>query len=79
MTPGNDTHGSLQAETGALPRNHLLERRSTCRVVTEPGIVPTVRASHNYYVPDLGVACEPPTLDQMVPEPVLLARTKNLC
>jgi Uma2 family endonuclease len=72
MAPGNDTHGSLQAEIARLLGNHLLERRSACRLVTEPGIVPRVRASHNYRVPDLGVTCAPPTLDPMVPEPVLL-------
>ena len=52
--------------------NHLLAQRSTCRVVTEPGIVPHVRANRNYRVPDLGVTCAAPTRDPMVPEPVLL-------
>jgi Uma2 family endonuclease len=41
MAPGNDTHASLQAEIARLLGNHLLEQRSPCRVVTEPGIVPT--------------------------------------
>ncbi len=69
MAPGNDTHGSLQAEICALLRNHLLEQRSACRVVTEPGIVPYVRANRNYRVPDLWVTCAGPTRDPMMPEP----------
>ena len=59
MAPGNDTHGSLQAEIGALLGNHLLAQGSACRVVTKPGIVPRVRANRNYRVPDLGVTCAP--------------------
>jgi len=72
MAPGNDTQGSLQAEIARLFGNHLLEQRSACRVVTEPGIVPRVRANRNYRVPDLGVTCASPTRDPMMPEPVLL-------
>ena len=72
MAPGNDTHGSLQAETGALLGNHLLAQGSACRVVIKPGIVPRVRANRNYRVPDLGVTCAPPSRDSMLPEPVLL-------
>lgn len=72
MAPGNVTHGALQNEIGRLLGNHLLDLRSACRVVTEPGIVPRVRANRNYRVPDLGVTCAPPTLDQMLPEPLLL-------
>jgi Uma2 family endonuclease len=59
IAPGNDTHGSLQAEIARLLGNHLLERGSACRAVTEPGIIPRVRANRNYRVPDLGVTCAP--------------------
>ena len=72
MAPGSDAHGSLQAEICAILRNHLLAEGSPCRVVTEPGIVPRVRANRNYRVPDLGVTCARPTLGHMMPEPVLL-------
>jgi len=72
MAPGNVTHGALQAEIARLLGNHLLEQHSACRVVTEPGIVPRVRANRNYRVPDLGVTCALPTLEQMLPDPVLL-------
>ncbi|MEJ0015609.1 MAG: Uma2 family endonuclease [Acetobacteraceae bacterium] len=72
MAPGNDAHGSIQGELARLLGNHLLERDSPYRVVTEPGIVPRVRANRNYRVPDLGVTCTPPSNDLMVAEPVLL-------
>jgi Uma2 family endonuclease len=72
MAPGNVTHGALQSEISRLLGNHLLEQRSACRVLTEPGVVPRVRAKRNYRVPDLDVTCAPPTLDQMMPEPLLL-------
>src|SRR4249919_758686 len=70
MAPGSDAHGAIQSEIGALLRNHLLEQRSPCRVVTEPGIVPRVRANRNYRIPDLGVTCTPPSLDLMMAEPI---------
>ncbi len=72
MAPGSDAHGAIQAELGRLLGNHLLDGRSPCRVVTEPGIVPRVHANWNYRVPDLGVTCVPPSRELMMPEPVLL-------
>lgn len=72
MAPGSDTHASLQAEIARLLGNHLLERGSPCRVVTEPGIVPRVRANRNYRVPDLGITCARPSRDLMVAEPLVL-------
>ena len=61
MAPGSDAHGAIQSEIGALLGNHLLEQRSPCRVVTEPGSSRRVRANRNYRVPDLGVTCAPPS------------------
>jgi len=72
MAPGSDAHGAIQSELARLLGNHLLEQRSPCRVVTEPGIVPRVRAHRNYRVPDLGVTCAPPSHEPMMPEPVVL-------
>jgi len=72
MAPGGQTHGAIQAELAALLRNHLLERGLPCRVVTEPGIVPKLRADRNYRIPDIGVTCAPPSAGVMLPEPVLL-------
>jgi Uma2 family endonuclease len=72
MAPGSDAHGAIQSELARLLGNHLLERNSPCRVVTEPGIVPRVRANRNYRVPDLGITCTPPSDSLMVQEPILL-------
>jgi hypothetical protein len=72
MAPGSETHGAIQGELIGLLRNHLIEQRSPCRVIAEPGIVPRVRADRNYRIADLGVTCAAPSLGLMVPEPVLL-------
>lgn len=72
MAPGSETHAAIQSEIARLLGNHLLEQRSPCRVLTEPGIVPRVRANRNFRVPDLGVTCAPPSQGLMMPEPVLL-------
>jgi Uma2 family endonuclease len=72
MAPGSDAHGSIQSEIARLLGNHLLERGSPCRAVTESGVVPRMRADQNYRVPDLGVTCAPPSDGLMLPEPVLL-------
>lgn len=72
MAPSSDNHGSMQAELAALIRNHLVERGSACRVVTEPGIIPRVRAGENWRIPDLGVTCSPSNGTVEVPAPVLL-------
>lgn len=72
MAPGSDAHGAIQAELSALLRNHLLDRGTPCRVVTEPGVVPKLRADRNYRIPDIGVTCAPPSAALMLPDPVLL-------
>lgn len=72
MIPGNATHGALSSEFGALLGNRLFECQSPCRVVTGPGIVPRLRPDRNYWVPDLGVSCAPPSTGKVVSEPVLL-------
>lgn len=72
MAPASQTHGAIQNELGRLLGNHLAELGSRCRVVTTPGVVPRVGANENVRVPDLGVTCTPPSLDHMMPNPVLL-------
>ncbi|MBX9699332.1 MAG: Uma2 family endonuclease [Acetobacteraceae bacterium] len=73
MAPAKIGHGAIQSELAALIRNHLLERRSPCTVVTAPGIMPRVRGATNLRVPDLGVTCTRigPT-DATLPDPVLV-------
>jgi Uma2 family endonuclease len=57
MAPAAPRHGAIQSEVGRLIGNHLAELRPDCRVVTEPGIQPKVRANLNVRVPDLAVTC----------------------
>jgi Uma2 family endonuclease len=73
MPPASATHGLIQMTLGSLIRNRLLETGSPCRVVTEPAVVPRLRANANLRVPDLGVTCTPIRAGQIeLPEPVLL-------
>jgi Uma2 family endonuclease len=72
MDPGSETHAALQAEIGALLRNHLADRGSPYRLLSQPGIVPRVRANRNFRIPDLAVTCAPPTLGLMATDPILL-------
>ena len=72
MAPGSETHAALQGEIGALLRNHLLAKGGPCRLLSQPGIVPRIRAHRNFRIPDLGVTCAPPAQGLMVPDPILL-------
>jgi Uma2 family endonuclease len=72
MAPASETHAALQAEIGALLRNHLADRGSPCRLLSQPGIVPRVRANRNFRIPDLAVTCAPPALGLMTADPILL-------
>jgi Uma2 family endonuclease len=72
MAPAGETHAALQGEIGRLIGNHLLERGGLCRLLSQPGIVPRVRANRNFRVPDLAVTCAQPALGLIVPEPVLV-------
>jgi Uma2 family endonuclease len=72
MAPGSETHAALQGEIGRRIANHLIEQGGQCRLLSQPGIVPRVRANRNFRIPDLGVTCAPPSQGLMVPDPVLL-------
>ena len=72
MAPARQNHGAIQSELARLLGNHLLERASPCRVITEPGIIPRVRASENWRIPDVGVTCAPPEDEIEVRGAVLL-------
>jgi Uma2 family endonuclease len=75
MAPASETHAALQGEIGRLIGNHLVDNGSPCRLLSQPGIVPRVRANRNFRIPDLGVTCTRPAQGQMVPDPVLLIET----
>ena len=55
MAPATPRHCAIQAEAARLIGNRLADLRSTCRVITEPGIQPRVRSDLNVRVPDLAV------------------------
>jgi Uma2 family endonuclease len=57
MAPVSPRYGAIQSEVGRLIGNHLAELHPTCRVITEPGLQPRVRANLNVRVPDLAVTC----------------------
>jgi Uma2 family endonuclease len=73
MAPASPTHAAIQAETGALIRNHLTAKASSCFVVAAPGIVPRVQSDINMRIPDLAVTCTPGLPeDKAVRDPVLV-------
>jgi Uma2 family endonuclease len=72
MAPAPEPHGEIQAEIGRVLRNHLVERKSPCRVLPAPGIVPMVRANENFRIPDLGVTRAPVSREIRVPDSILL-------
>lgn len=72
MALARQNHGAIQSELARLIGNYLVERESSCRVITEPGIIPRVRASENWRIPDVGLTCEPPEDEIEVRGAVLL-------
>jgi Uma2 family endonuclease len=73
MAPGNHTHAALQRDISRLVGNHPVERHSSSRAPTNPGLGPLADASRNYRVHDLGVICAPPFDSPILPDPVLPA------
>ena len=73
MAPAGTIHAFLKNELGSLIGNHLRERRSSCEVLANPGIVPHVLSAHNVRIPDLAVTCAPLAAGQTVlADPVLV-------
>jgi Uma2 family endonuclease len=73
MAPASRTHAAIQAELGALLRNHLLARKSACSVLANPGVVPRVQAERNFRIPDLAVSCSDyQSEEHAISDPVLI-------
>jgi Uma2 family endonuclease len=73
MAPASPKHGAIQAEAARTIGNHLAERLPACRVVTEAGVQPKVRANFNVREPDIAVTCAEWGADaKVLPEPLLL-------
>lgn len=73
MAPATPRHGAIQNEVGRLLGNHLADGRPACRVITEPGIRPRVRANLNVCVPDLAITCTAlDPADRLLHEPLVV-------
>lgn len=72
MAPASENHGALQGEIGRLVANHLRAHRPGGRLIVLPGVIPRVRANHNFRIPDLDVTCAPARGEPMIADPVLL-------
>jgi Uma2 family endonuclease len=73
MAPAAPSHGFIQAEAARLIGNHLVDHRPGCRVATEAGVQPRVRADLNVRVPDLAVTCTEATPDdRLIAAPLVL-------
>ena len=72
MAPASDRHGRIQGELTSLIGTHLKNNRPECSVVTAPGVVPRIRSSENFRIPDIGITCSPSTGQTPIPEPIAL-------
>jgi Uma2 family endonuclease len=73
MSPASATHGLIQATLAQLIGRRLADTRDQCVVVTEPAVIPRLRANANLRVPDLGVTCTPIQAGQIeLPDPVVI-------
>ena len=73
MAPANATHGIIQANVAYTLTRHLRDAGSPCRAVTEPAIVPRVRARSNMRVPDVAITCSQIDAGQLaLPDPLLV-------
>lgn len=73
MAPTSRTHSALQNELGRLIGNHLVEQRSPCSALSTPGIIPHVRSTHNFRIPDLAVTCSDYRMEESaLTDPVLV-------
>jgi Uma2 family endonuclease len=73
MSPGSATHGTIQSSLSRLIGNALVASGSGCRIVTEPGVITSIRSDINLRVPDLGITrtADAPG-QQALPDPIAL-------
>lgn len=72
MAPAAETHGLIQAVFSSLLIQHLDGIGSRCRVATNPGVIPKLRADRTMLIPDIAVACTPPAGRHEMADPVVL-------
>ena len=73
MAPTSQTHSLIAARACLLIGNHLDRHRPQCRIGSEVGLPPRVRAEWNIRIPDVAVSCTPETRGQpLMTDPVLV-------
>ncbi|MEL7047591.1 MAG: Uma2 family endonuclease [Pseudomonadota bacterium] len=71
MAPASRVHGTIQANLTGLLFEHL--KGSRCQVLTEAGMVPSLKSDKNVRIPDVTVTCEAPNPDEkLVRNPKLI-------
>ena len=69
----SDTHGTIQSEIVYILNAHLRAARPRCRVVSQPGIQPKLRADWNHRIPEIAVTCAANRADvHKTPDPILI-------
>jgi Uma2 family endonuclease len=73
MAPASRTHGAIQSVLSSLIDRHLMDRGSSCSVITAPGVIPHVQSDSNMRVPALAVTCASyETEETALTDPVLV-------
>lgn len=73
MAPTSRTHGAIQSNLARDIGNHLAAGGGPCSVISAPGIVPRIRSSENFRIPDLAVTCTPYQAEEYdLSDPVLI-------
>jgi Uma2 family endonuclease len=78
MASASNNHGAIQWALGSLLWPHLTVPGGRCHAVMEPGIVPRGRSDRNYRIPDIGITCAPPSVGQVLPDPLILIEILSL-
>ena len=76
MAPASATHSIIHANIARVIANHLLARKSPCRVGTEAPVVPPMGQRRNARAPDVAVTCTPPT-GNTFDDPVLIVEVMS--
>lgn len=72
MSPATPTHGVIQANLSGMIYSHLRRSGWRCRAGTETPVVPPFARNRNVRVPDVAVACTPPSNSKVFEDPILV-------
>ncbi len=76
MAPASADHAIIQANIARTIGNHLVARKSPCRVGTEAPVVPPMAARRNARAPDVAVNCTQP-MDKTFDDPILIVEVMS--